>query len=89
MALLLDAGEVIDLDRRNAGGATALLLAAQNGHGGCVRRLLERGADPTVPLKDGGATPLFLAAQEGHREVVELLLAAKRCVCPGHGGGWG
>ena len=50
-----------------------LFFAAQIGDTGLVRRLLERGADPTHRRADG-MRALDLAAQQGNREVVELLL---------------
>lgn len=63
-----------DPARPKRGGATALFLAAQEGHLEVVRRLVERhGQDPAAP-RDDGKTPLFIAAQGGHLPVVEYLV---------------
>jgi len=66
----------VDVDAKNAKGATALWLAASNGHLEVVRLLLEKGA--AVDAKnDNGVTPLWTAAANGHLEVVRLLLRAR------------
>ena len=56
-----------------ATGAFPLLVAAQNGHIGVVRILLERGATPDQ-THNTGTFPLLRAAQNGHAEIVRLLL---------------
>jgi len=53
-------------------GRSALHGAAINGRLAIVKRLLERGADPTLRDKDGD-TALDDARQYGHSEVVALL----------------
>ena len=45
------------------------------GHLDVVEFLLERGADPRVPIDTGGALPLHWAAGGAHTAVVRLLLA--------------
>ncbi len=48
---LLDLGARID--DRDARGRTALMIAAEGGHGGIAHLLLARGADPELKDKDG------------------------------------
>ena len=57
-------------------GATALMIAAPNGHVDIVRILLEAGADPRKENKDG-KTALELAQAAGQLEVVALLREAE------------
>jgi len=60
---------------QNAVGQTALMVAAFEGHEGCVRALLESGVDSGIELHDGtGNTALILASDSGHADIVELLL---------------
>ncbi|NBR95459.1 MAG: ankyrin repeat domain-containing protein [Proteobacteria bacterium] len=54
-------------------GATALMLAAIEGHTEVVKLLLDKGADVNSRLETG-ETALILAAQGGHKEVMELLI---------------
>lgn len=56
-------------------GATALFIAAQNGHLRILEVLLEHGAKTDAARTDG-ATPLWIAAQMGHDHVVRRLLKA-------------
>ena len=50
------------------------MLASQNGHAECARRLLDAKADVQLGKKDNGWTSLMAAGQNGHIGVVELLL---------------
>ena len=55
------------------GDGSPLIGAARNGHLAAVRLLLDRGADPNLPVR-GDGNPLIMAAREGHADVVALLL---------------
>ena len=62
--------------RKYAGGWTALMFAAANGHEQIVARLLSAKANPN--LMDGeGQTALMFAAEKGCKKMVARLLAAK------------
>lgn len=60
----------IDLNRLNAAGENALMLAALGGHEDIVRSLIDRGAELNKP----GWAPLHYAATSGHAGIVRLLL---------------
>jgi hypothetical protein len=68
----LDAGG--DANARGKWGATALMLAARDGHGTCVDLLLQRGAH--VNRISGTSTALGHASTSGHAAIVRKLLAA-------------
>ncbi|HEX8434926.1 ankyrin repeat domain-containing protein [Archangium sp.] len=53
-------------------GWTPLHVAAINGQGTVVRRLLERGADPRLKNKVG-RTPMEMARDAGHTDIAKLL----------------
>jgi ankyrin repeat protein len=53
-------------------GATALCIAAQEGHLECVRTLLEWGANP-VHSDRCGRTPIRVAMKSGHVSISKLL----------------
>jgi hypothetical protein len=55
-------------------GATALWMAAEEGHTEIVRLLLERGADANTKEDISGFTALMSASVNGHTEIVALLL---------------
>jgi predicted LPLAT superfamily acyltransferase len=61
---------------RTDNGATAVFIAAQNGHLDVVRALIEAGADVNAARTDNGCTPVFNAAENGHLEVVRVLVEA-------------
>ena len=72
----------MDLDRNEVYGKSGefgdlfrgSLVAAEKGHVGAVKLLLERGATPNQVNKKRGLFPLLQAAQNGHADVVRLLL---------------
>lgn len=68
--LLMDEGEASSADARKHGDA-ALLIAAQGGHVGVARALLERGAANVHVDID---SPLLWAAKRGDLPMTELLL---------------
>eukprot|EP01045_Picozoa_sp_COSAG04_P000282 COSAG04_NODE_6_length_47123_cov_87.347482_5_plen_1442_part_00 len=78
----LDGGFSIDVlvdKRRNDGEVfqlTALCEAILNGQVVAVQLLLDRGANPNLPISDG-ATPLMHAAAVGSLPIMRLLLEAK------------
>src|SRR5437870_12792516 len=71
---LLDKG--VDVNSKNAYGATALSYAADKGHLEIVKLLLAHKA--TVNVKDTfyNATPMTWAAYRGHADVAKALLEA-------------
>jgi ankyrin repeat protein len=69
---LLDAGARVDI--RTAGGKTALIQAARNGHVDIVRTLLDAGAE--VDETSDGVTALWWAAATGATDLVTALLLA-------------
>lgn len=69
---LLDAGVPVDAAARH--GRTALLQAAQRGHLGVARLLIERGADVNVREQFFLTTPVDAALEAGNLELVRLLL---------------
>nr|XP_061826937.1 ankyrin repeat domain-containing protein 50 [Nerophis lumbriciformis]XP_061826939.1 ankyrin repeat domain-containing protein 50 [Nerophis lumbriciformis] len=76
--LLAKSGINIDLACNQ--GATALSIAAQQGHANIVSMLLERGANPDH-VDQYGRTPMKVAGKHGHMHVVSLLqrFGAKPC----------
>ena len=56
-------------------GCTALHLAADAGHEGCMHLCLKAGADVSV-ADEGGYTPLSIACLYGHTDCARLLLEA-------------
>ena len=49
---LLDKGT--DIDHQAQNGATALIIASEQGHGGIVQTLLAKGANVNLRVNDGG-----------------------------------
>ena len=56
------------------GGCTALFIAAERGHNGCVEALLHHGVAVVDKPSSRGQSPLFVACEGGHLEVARLLL---------------
>lgn len=70
--MLLEArGVVLDLACRQQ-GATALSIAAQEGHTEVVAMLLQKGADPDH-VDSYGRSPVKVAGKRGHFDIVRLL----------------
>jgi ankyrin repeat protein len=65
------------LDLPGAAEATALIVAAGEGHEGVVRVLLAQGADPRKRGADG-ATAWDRAQEEGHEDLMQLLGSASQ-----------
>jgi ankyrin repeat protein len=65
----------LNIDESDAGGYTALHLAAFRGEADKVQKLIALGADPSKAAASGW-TPLKSAESEGHTAVVTLLKAA-------------
>jgi hypothetical protein len=65
----------LNINVTNSNGATALYLAALNGHVEIVRMLLARGADPSI-RNDAGRSPRQAAESALHHEIASLLAAA-------------
>ncbi len=74
ISLLLTSG--LPVDTVHESGATALYLAAQNGHAEIVKVLLAANANPNKTVGEDGFAPLGMAAYMGHAPVVRLLLNA-------------
>ncbi len=72
--LLLDRGAPVDGVCGCPTSETPLWGAAVSAKHACVRRLLERGADPNA-AGAAGVTPLHAAAMRGDGELLEILLA--------------
>jgi ankyrin repeat protein len=60
-------------DKVSSTGATALVLAAENGHIRSVKFLLEQGADIDA-VDTVGRNALFMAAKYGKANIVQLLI---------------
>lgn len=70
VAELLLATKQTDIDKANAAGETALMMASLRGHATWVVRLAERGA----AINRSGWTPLHYAASGSEPKVLSLLL---------------
>jgi len=63
------------LNDPGADGCTAMILAAKNGHGDCVKLLIEAGADPYLTDNEAEGA-ITHAAMNGNKEVIEAALAS-------------
>uniref|UniRef100_A0A673YDF4 Ankyrin repeat domain 52 n=1 Tax=Salmo trutta TaxID=8032 RepID=A0A673YDF4_SALTR len=65
---------LVSLDVRDAGGHTALYLAAQQGHAQCVEVLLSHGASCHLKERRRKWTPLHVAASNGQTDCLLMLV---------------
>src|ERR1700719_3988977 len=63
-----------DVNAKDMNGRTPLSWAAQNGHEGVMKLLLDKNADIESKDIEYGQKPLSWAASSGHEAVVKLLL---------------
>ena len=73
------AWDVVDVDKRDEKGRTALLNVAEKGDDKMVRLLIIQRASPDVCATDG-QSPLYLACRAGSLECARLLLTRQRSV---------
>lgn len=73
---LLGAG--VDVNARAPNQATALMLAARNGHVGVVRRLLSLPQIDLNALNEAGLSADAWAAQNGNTDIAELIAAERK-----------
>ena len=64
----------VNLDFRNPSGVTALMIAAERGHGAVVSELLKAGANPNIAFHNAAYRALHTAAQEGHVSIMRDLV---------------
>lgn len=64
----------LDVNERQLDGKTPLMIAAENGHCGLVKYLIERGADPRI--QNDGFSAEDIARLNGNKDIVELLKEA-------------
>src|SRR5437899_2239743 len=70
--LLIRAGANVSAATR--AGATPLQLAATNGNGAMIEKLIKAGADPNAPLTKYGDTALMMAARTGKPDAIKALV---------------
>jgi ankyrin len=70
--LLIRAGANVSVANRV--GATPLNLAATNGNGAMIEKLIKAGVDPNAPLTKYGDTALMIAARTGKPDAIKVLL---------------
>lgn len=71
---MIDSGLSFDSNLLDKHRQTPLSWAAENGHEGVVRQLVQRDDIDVNSKDDKGPTPLSWAAREGHEAVVRLLI---------------
>jgi len=69
-----DERKVLNANRKDPNGKTALMWAASKGYDIIVRNLLEGGADPNLRKDPNGKTALMWAASKGYDIIVRDLL---------------
>jgi ankyrin repeat protein len=73
MKTLIKAGA--DVNAKDEGGVTALMLASSDGHKEMVKMLIKAGADVNAKDKNG-KTALMRASERGRKEIVKMLIKA-------------
>jgi len=79
---LLEHGFSLGVDARNRNRATALHVAACQGHTKVVKLLLGHYAEVNVKDKKG-RTALHMAEEKGHAEIAKLLKKGDATACVG------
>ncbi len=70
--VLIGAGARVSSATRE--GVTPMQLAALNGSGVMIERLIKAGANPNAPLTPGGDTALMMASRTGKPDAITVLL---------------
>lgn len=78
MALLLDQGERLDVNKRDKRGRTALLISASNGSPAAVDQILQHDRVDVSGADRRGRTALWWATYLGHTTTVRRLLQDNR-----------
>ena len=68
----------MEVNSKTEGGGTPLYFAAQNGHSGTVKLLLEHDCVVVNSKTNHGSIPLHVAAKNGHSGTVKFLLEDER-----------
>jgi ankyrin repeat protein len=61
------------VNQQRSEGETPLIIAANRGHIGVIKKLLEFDADPNIVDNDG-EDPLYQAAFKGFRDIFKVLV---------------
>lgn len=64
--------QIVDVNKQDVYGKTALMYAAQRGHALLAQKLIMHGADCTIKSNKGN-TAADVADQKGHKEIADLL----------------
>ncbi|KAL8790643.1 MAG: hypothetical protein Q9213_000491 [Squamulea squamosa] len=78
----------MDVNGRDSDGASALHIAAKNGHTAAVKQLLAKNANTNIE-DNSGETALHCASRNGDKAIVELLLLHGANVMKKDTRGWG
>jgi ankyrin repeat protein len=70
--MLIGAGARVSAATRE--GVTPMQLAALNGNGVMIERLIKAGANPNTPLTPAGDTALMMASRTGKPDAIKVLL---------------
>ena len=75
LTFLLESSPAPDVNQTSAGCPTPLFLAAQGGYDTVVAKLLQSGANHSIP-NNHGVLPVHVAAELGHTAVIHALIFA-------------